>query len=333
MQSCCNSDSLAYATSRMLKDNNLVRHLAACETMGGATTICSDKTGTLTQNRMLVVRTLIGGTLEHQGTSCGSQLKAILVGPLPDTVDGSPASAVAIDTANNDSVSSVGTKSTNLTEIEKPQVIDSEARPLDTKEFYHVLNQGVALNSTAFANKSEAETSNNSSIPELVGSKTETALLIWAHQLGLSNFQKVRDDNANAVVMTFPFSSAKKSMAILLKLTDENGEIFYRAYVKGASEIVLNSCDKIVWTFDSKRFFTCPLTAPKKNIVLSKITAFAEGALRTICLAYCDISNDVYTSLAGADASVPGSGEQDVSSNIERHFMKHLTLVALTGLV
>ena len=43
--------ALAFATTRMLKDNNLVRVLAACETMGNATTVCSDKTGTLTQNR------------------------------------------------------------------------------------------------------------------------------------------------------------------------------------------------------------------------------------------------------------------------------------------
>ncbi|KAF1806589.1 PMCA-type calcium-translocating P-type ATPase [Mucor lusitanicus] len=54
--------ALAYATQRMLKDNNLVRVLAACETMGNATTVCSDKTGTLTQNKMTVVAGTFGSS-------------------------------------------------------------------------------------------------------------------------------------------------------------------------------------------------------------------------------------------------------------------------------
>ena len=43
----------------MLKDNNLVRHLYSCETMGNATVVCTDKTGTLTQNKMSVVKAIV----------------------------------------------------------------------------------------------------------------------------------------------------------------------------------------------------------------------------------------------------------------------------------
>lgn len=53
--------SLAYSVRKMMKDNNLVRHLDACETMGNATAICSDKTGTLTTNRMTCVQSYVGG--------------------------------------------------------------------------------------------------------------------------------------------------------------------------------------------------------------------------------------------------------------------------------
>ena len=48
--------SLAYSVGKMKEENNLVRFLAACETMGGANNICTDKTGTLTMNQMTVTK-------------------------------------------------------------------------------------------------------------------------------------------------------------------------------------------------------------------------------------------------------------------------------------
>lgn len=48
--------ALAYSVGKMKEENNLVRVLATCETMGGADNICSDKTGTLTKNEMEVVK-------------------------------------------------------------------------------------------------------------------------------------------------------------------------------------------------------------------------------------------------------------------------------------
>lgn len=75
--------ALAFATTRMLKDNNLVRVLRACETMGNATTICSDKTGTLTQNKMTVVAGAWGKdqSFSHQ-PSDGEETFASIFGKL-----------------------------------------------------------------------------------------------------------------------------------------------------------------------------------------------------------------------------------------------------------
>ncbi|XP_075751418.1 plasma membrane calcium-transporting ATPase 3 isoform X12 [Rhipicephalus microplus] len=69
--------SLAYSVKKMMKDNNLVRHLDACETMGNATAICSDKTGTLTTNRMTVVQSYICGVL-HKSSPRYESLPAVV---------------------------------------------------------------------------------------------------------------------------------------------------------------------------------------------------------------------------------------------------------------
>ena len=68
--------SLALSMRKMLKENNLVRKLHACETMGAATVICTDKTGTLTQNRMTVVESLFGKDISFEDIARGIALNS-----------------------------------------------------------------------------------------------------------------------------------------------------------------------------------------------------------------------------------------------------------------
>ncbi|CAI5948592.1 unnamed protein product, partial [Closterium sp. NIES-64] len=60
--------TLAFSVTKMMEDNSLVRHLQSCETMGCATTICSDKTGTLTLNEMTVVQAWVAGDFHKPHT-------------------------------------------------------------------------------------------------------------------------------------------------------------------------------------------------------------------------------------------------------------------------
>lgn len=65
------------SVQKMMLDNNLVRHLDACETMGSATVICSDKTGTLTTNRMTVVESYVAGTHYRKPKPAWDQLPEV----------------------------------------------------------------------------------------------------------------------------------------------------------------------------------------------------------------------------------------------------------------
>jgi len=75
--------TLAFAMTKMMDDKALVRHLSACETMGSATTICTDKTGTLTSNEMTVVKAWAAGSV-HEVRDAKVDLPIELLGALLD---------------------------------------------------------------------------------------------------------------------------------------------------------------------------------------------------------------------------------------------------------
>lgn len=82
--------SLAYSMRAMLKTNNLVRKMHACETMGATTVICTDKTGTLTQNRMQVAHSDFFGNppaeVIYEGIAVNSTAQLDLSGKEPKAV-------------------------------------------------------------------------------------------------------------------------------------------------------------------------------------------------------------------------------------------------------
>lgn len=96
--------SLAYSVRKMAEDKNLVRTLASCETMGAATIICSDKTGTLTENRMTVVDGWASAGSERRGVgewffSFFRRLTSSVEGDDPIQVSGPSADAFSKESA------------------------------------------------------------------------------------------------------------------------------------------------------------------------------------------------------------------------------------------
>lgn len=211
--------SLAFAMKKMMNEKALVRNLAACETMGSATNICSDKTGTLTTNRMTVVKSCICMNVKELSASNASSLCSEL-----------PASVVKI------------------------------------------------LTQSIFNNNGGEVVVNKNGKREILGTPTDAALLEFGLSVG-GDFHAERQ--ATKIVKVEPFNSVKKRMGVVLELP-EGG---LRAHTKGASEIVLAHCDKMINSSGE----IVPLDDASINHLKTTIDEFASEALRTLCLAYIEL--------------------------------------------
>ncbi|KAM0459942.1 hypothetical protein ACHAO4_002068 [Trichoderma viride] len=239
--------ALAFATTRMLKDNNLVRLIRSCEVMGNATSICSDKTGTLTQNKMSVVAGRVG--LES----------------------GFEDSDVPLATSSSASTSSTS-------RLPSSRHFMSTVSP----EVRSLIKDSIALNSTAFERDDSAGA-------DFIGSSTETALLKFGRDhLGMG---KLREERANSnIIAMLPFDSARKWMAVLVKLP--NGR--YRLLVKGAAEIVFEYCAFIV-DDPTFRFTTSRLEETDRRSFRKTIHEYATNMLRPVAISFHDFDeNEVF---------------------------------------
>ena len=263
----------------MTKENLLVRVLGSCETMANASVICTDKTGTLTQNTMSVVAGSIG-------------VHAKFVRRLEQNQSRTNAPDDRGSRRSNDS---------NTRSSEDFSIDLSQLNTILSPQLRKLFNASIAVNSTAFEDEDL-----DSGKMGFVGSKTETALLSFAKELQWADFREVR--NSAEIVQMIPFSSERKAMGVVVRL-EEGG---YRLYVKGASEILTNLCTRHVVlslngtaaTDENAPVETTDIDTDAKENISRTIIFYANQTLRTIAICYRDFSNWPPVNLALIDEEV-----------------------------
>ncbi len=240
--------TLALGTQRMVRRHALIRKLPAVETLGSVTTICSDKTGTLTQNKM-VVQQVATPTTVFRATGEGY----------------APEGEFKID----------------------DQVVRPEQYPaLQTLLIACVLCNDALLQQEAPANqpKDKARAASNSTNEwTILGDPTEGALLSLAGKGGL---QKETLSRQLKRVGEFPFSSERKRMSVICEGKTQNvalqaQDLPFLMFTKGSPELILERCT--TYQQDDKAE---ALTDIQRQQILEQNDQMAAAGLRVLGFAY-----------------------------------------------
>ena len=256
---------LSIGVTKMAKKNSIIRKLPAVETLGGAKVICSDKTGTLTQNKMQVVEMYSLGAKENKilelGSMCTDSQVEVKDGKMVAT--GEP----AVETLGSSSVicsDKTGTLTQNKMTVVK---IKNAFGDIKQDEKIFLLELGMMCTDTHEEYKTKTVT----------GEATEVAIVNEAIKNGLKKNELY---SSMTRINEIPFDSKRKMMTTIHKLGNK-----YRIITKGAPDVLLKRCNRFYQNGNISPIYS------KKQSIEDENNKMAQEALRVIAVAYKDVEN------------------------------------------
>ncbi|ODQ63439.1 P-type ATPase sodium pump [Nadsonia fulvescens var. elongata DSM 6958] len=287
--------TMAAGAKVMVKRNVIIRKLDSLEALGAVNDICSDKTGTLTQGKMITKKVWIPTV----GTYSVSDTQE------PFNPEIGKISLVPLDPSN---------------EFHKLREIDDkflpETRFIDpTQTDIHSEYFQRWLYTASLANIANVFYDDKESSWKANGDPTEIAIQVFAHRL---NYQRSNfTDRANASfshLAEYPFDSTVKRMTAVYKAA-ESGDI--QVFTKGAVERVLECCDSWYGLPAARSEVPVPIDDNCQALVHENMEALAKQGLRV---------------LAFAQKSIPSSMDTNWSSTERGNVEKNLTFLGLVGI-
>ena len=251
--------SLAFSIKKMMDYNNLVRKMHACETMGGANYICTDKTGTLTKNEMSVFQVLTG----TWNTKLQQNLEVEEVGKL--------------DSKKNDP-------------NEIKQIREDHNTLFKNDQFWDILKVAISLNVDCSIKKLDKQNINGDMEICETKNKTDKAFIDFVYRFKSPiSEQKEKYLSNEDSFKQFPFDSKRKRMTTFIKSKDfPTG---YRLFSKGGGENARVFCN---YYLDPD---TCKKQALDDSVsmkIKESIEEFNKDKLRSLYIAYKDITKEEY---------------------------------------
>ncbi|KAI7825373.1 Na+ P-type ATPase [Gamsiella multidivaricata] len=242
--------TMAFGVSRMAEVKAIVRRLSSLESLGAVTNICSDKTGTLTQSKMVAVRMWLpsGGFYRITGTGFIPEGDVFRQG---ETTDG--------DFVNQEEQIPVGGGSDH---------------------YLRVLQTASLCNMAELRRTQHPETHGEWTA---IGDPTEIALQVLAYKAGLAKPELLAE--GFQLIAEFPFDSTVKRMSVLYQAPKSNEKFIF---MKGATERVIGCCN--FWRDGDVEHSLVGEKAGARTafeeMINEKMSALAERGLRVLTLAY-----------------------------------------------